>query len=144
MSICIYVYSHTQVEGENSGRGLLRGLKNYKCINERMNMYAYIYIHICIYTYSYVSLSLSLSLSLCLSLFLSLSLSFSPFLSTWVYIHPCIYVYSHTQVEGEKSGRGLLTGLQNMFRVLFDPVFEPVGLWHQVCRVSACVYAVQW
>lgn len=35
------------------------------------------------------------------------------------------------QVEGEKSGRGLLTGLQNMFRVLFDPVFEPVGFWRQ-------------
>lgn len=27
-------------------------------------------------------------------------------------------------VEGMKNGRGLLSGLQNMNRVLFDPVFE--------------------
>ena len=34
-----------------------------------------------------------------------------------------------SQVEGESNGRGLLADMQNMFRVLFDPVFEPAGSW---------------
>ena len=41
-----------------------------------------------------------------------------------------------SHVEGERSGRGLLSALENMARVLFDPVFEPPGSWHTALSLA--------